>query len=517
MGPFISTLMDMHRYRDLKLENVLVASDGHLKLGDFGLAKKVEAGRGASKAGTELAMAPEMLNGEVYDYAVDWWALGILFCDMLMGGSPIPVVGRDVTLVDLVQIFKDGRHLDRLSTRLDAGTRGAITGLLTVDPSARVHHLAMLKELPLYNGFGWDALLAGQMAAPLQAYMSPDIPFGGGGSAGGGGRLPSGEVADVEKRFTTFIKLPAVDGSEAGGFATGSVDLSSTALCDAAARGDVAVLQAIADAGGDVNLGDYDRRTAMHLAASEGLLEVVTYLVEQLSANHSPLDRWGGTPLDDALRHRHTAVADYLQSKGAAKQSIGANGVDVSSTALCHAAANGNVAALQAIADAGGDVNLGDYDRRTAIHLAASEGMEAAADLLINLGTYPRMQPMSTCTFTRALTRPRGQGLVGPRAHAPMRARCAGADINQVDRWGGRPLDDASRHGHTAVIELLQQHGAKPGSTADLSTHHGDSLAGRFQIRWRSKSKSLSGHGNGGWLPPLGLVSMRKLKPKSEN
>ena len=97
-------------------------------------------------------------------------------------------------------------------------------------------------------------------------------------------------TAQVEKRFHAFMDPPRATGSptdRAGGPA--SVDVSSTALCDAASRGDISALAAIAAAGGDVNLGDYDRRTAIHLAASEGLLTVVQYLVDELGANHSPV------------------------------------------------------------------------------------------------------------------------------------------------------------------------------------------------------------------------------------
>ena len=45
------------------------------------------------------------------------------------------------------------------------------------------------------------------------------------------------------------------------------------------------------------------RPQSMHLAASEGHLEVVRLLVEEHNADTSPVDRWGGTPLDDAIRH----------------------------------------------------------------------------------------------------------------------------------------------------------------------------------------------------------------------
>ena len=51
-----------------------------------------------------------------------------------------------------------------------------------------------------------------------------------------------------------------------------------------------------------VDSSDYDHRTPLHLAASEGLLPVVVFLLEDAGAEHSPTDRWGGTPLDDAVR-----------------------------------------------------------------------------------------------------------------------------------------------------------------------------------------------------------------------
>lgn len=48
----------------------------------------------------------------------------------------------------------------------------------------------------------------------------------------------------------------------------------------------------------NVNEGDYDRRTALHIAASDGFLEIVQYLVEDRAADVNVQDRWGGTPLD---------------------------------------------------------------------------------------------------------------------------------------------------------------------------------------------------------------------------
>ena len=90
----------------------------------------------------------------------------------------------------------------------------------------------------------------------------------------------------------------------------------------AAHKGSVKELAKLMERGAPVNVGDYDRRTALHLAASEGNLEVVKYLVDEAKANHSPQDRWGNTPLDDAHRGSHAAVAAFLEGKHALKSEV---------------------------------------------------------------------------------------------------------------------------------------------------------------------------------------------------
>lgn len=76
-------------YRDLKPENVLVGEDGYLLVADFGLAKFVQDGELANSfCGTAEYLAPEMLIGNGHDYTVDWWALGILIYEMIVGIPP---------------------------------------------------------------------------------------------------------------------------------------------------------------------------------------------------------------------------------------------------------------------------------------------------------------------------------------------------------------------------------------------------------------------------------------------
>lgn len=76
-------------YRDLKPENCLLDSQGHLVLTDFGLSKDIDSNnKCTSIIGTPEYMAPEVLKGESYAYAVDWWSLGCVIFDMMSGKPP---------------------------------------------------------------------------------------------------------------------------------------------------------------------------------------------------------------------------------------------------------------------------------------------------------------------------------------------------------------------------------------------------------------------------------------------
>lgn len=175
-----------------------------------------------------------------------------------------------------------------------------------------------------------------------------------------------------------------------------------------------------------VNFRDYDRRTALHIAASEGNLKVCKSLVAK-GAKINRSDRWGGSPLDDAHRHRHSTVIAYLRQLGAS------TGSTSNKTNFISAAAQGDLDEVKLLLTVGNvDINDGDYDRRTALHLGAGEGNLRIVQLL-----------------------------------------CAnGANVNIEDRWGGRPLDDAERSKSPECVEMLKEYGATRGTRlkADIGT-----------------------------------------------
>jgi glutaminase len=86
-------------------------------------------------------------------------------------------------------------------------------------------------------------------------------------------------------------------------------------FCLASSEGDVVEMRRLVAKGLDPSSADYDKRTALHLAACEGRLTSLRYLLE-LGVDVNPVDRWGNTPLDDAARHDHQGIIIVLLEHG---------------------------------------------------------------------------------------------------------------------------------------------------------------------------------------------------------
>lgn len=144
-------------YRDLKPENCLLDSEGHLVLTDFGLSKVATDDDASCRTilGTPEYMAPEILQGQEYDYAVDWWSLGAVAYDLLTGNPPFP--GNDYKSI-LQKIWRTKRVDFPFYLTRDA--QNLISRFLNKDPKARMGYkdIDFIKKHSFFCSIDWEKL-----------------------------------------------------------------------------------------------------------------------------------------------------------------------------------------------------------------------------------------------------------------------------------------------------------------------------------------------------------------------
>uniref|UniRef100_A0A8C2L4Z3 protein kinase C n=1 Tax=Cyprinus carpio TaxID=7962 RepID=A0A8C2L4Z3_CYPCA len=154
-------------YRDLKLDNLLMDSDGFVRIADFGLCKEGmgHGDRTSTFCGTPEFLAPEVLTDSTYTRAVDWWGLGVLIYEMLVGESPFP--GDDEEEV-FDSIVNDEVRYPRF---LSPESVSIIQKLLQKNPEKRLgageQDANEVKKHRIFDYLDWEALLAKRVKPPF--------------------------------------------------------------------------------------------------------------------------------------------------------------------------------------------------------------------------------------------------------------------------------------------------------------------------------------------------------------
>ncbi|XP_047986791.1 putative protein kinase C delta type homolog isoform X2 [Leguminivora glycinivorella] len=168
----VSGLKFLHKrgivYRDLKLDNILLDFDGHVRIADFGMCKlQIYLEKTADTfCGTPDYMAPEIIKGLKYNQTVDWWSFGVLLYEMLIGQSPFSGCDEDELFWSICN------EMPSYPRFLSTDSLNILTRLLDKDARTRLGGIECMhgdvRDQDFFRQIPWDRLERRELEAPFK-------------------------------------------------------------------------------------------------------------------------------------------------------------------------------------------------------------------------------------------------------------------------------------------------------------------------------------------------------------
>eukprot|EP01063_Lacrimia_lanifica_P005221 TRINITY_DN12_c0_g7_i1.p1 TRINITY_DN12_c0_g7~~TRINITY_DN12_c0_g7_i1.p1 ORF type:complete len:649 (+),score=307.91 TRINITY_DN12_c0_g7_i1:115-2061(+) len=156
-------------YRDLKPENLVLDSGGHVCLTDFGLAKTEVTDVTHTFCGTPQYMAPELILKQGHGRAADWWSLGVFLFEMIAGVAPFPNNGNVKELYEAI-VSKPPPFPQWMSPK----AKDFLSRILNKDPAQRVQSIDVMMKHPFFKDIDAKAIEKKQIPVPFKPQHKGD-------------------------------------------------------------------------------------------------------------------------------------------------------------------------------------------------------------------------------------------------------------------------------------------------------------------------------------------------------
>jgi serine/threonine protein kinase len=161
-------------HRDLKPENIVFDSQGYLRVTDLGISREFKENNENDTSGTPGYMAPEVMMRKPHSFAVDYFALGVMAYELMLGVRPYLGANRK-EIKEQIMARQAAVKLDQLPFRWSVHAIDFVNRLLLRNPQERLggNGIQEIKEHPWLADVDWEKLAQKRIKAPFRAPVTP--------------------------------------------------------------------------------------------------------------------------------------------------------------------------------------------------------------------------------------------------------------------------------------------------------------------------------------------------------